>query len=57
MPAVDTLEVGEPAGLHLLCRGLPLLTLCAVSFAFLRPTWPVIGSALAVVGALALSGA
>lgn len=35
---------------HLLCCGIPLLLLSGVSLAFLRPTWPVIGSALAVVG-------
>lgn len=39
------------AVLHFLCCGVPLLILSGVSLAFLRPTWPVIGSAFAVLGA------
>jgi FtsH-binding integral membrane protein len=38
------------AGLHLLCCGIPLLLLAGVSFSFVWPTWPVIGSVLMVLG-------
>jgi uncharacterized membrane protein YqjE len=38
------------AGLHLLCCGIPLLLLTGVSFTFVWPTWPVIGSVLMVLG-------
>ena len=38
--------------LHLLCCGLPLLLLSGVSLAFLRPTWPALGSGLAIVGVI-----
>lgn len=44
--------VGVFAALHLLCCGIPLLLLSGVSLAFLAPHWPVIGVALAVLGAV-----
>lgn len=36
--------------LHLLCCGIPLLLLAGVSFAFVWPSWPVIGAVLMVLG-------
>jgi uncharacterized membrane protein YqjE len=38
------------AFLHLLCCGIPLLLLAGISFTFVWPTWPVIGSVLMVLG-------
>jgi hypothetical protein len=38
------------AGLHLICCGIPLLLLTGVSFSFVWPTWPVIGSVLMALG-------
>jgi hypothetical protein len=38
------------AGLHLLCCGIPLLLLAGVSFTFVWPSWPVIGSVLMLLG-------
>lgn len=49
-------ESGRPGGfwlfavLHLVCCGIPLLLLSGVSLAFLAPSWPMIGGALAVLG-------
>lgn len=38
------------AVLHVLCCGIPLLLLSGVSLAFLAPTWPIWGGALAALG-------
>jgi hypothetical protein len=38
------------AGLHLLCCGIPLLLLTGISFTFVWPSWPVIGSVLMLLG-------
>lgn len=40
------------AALHLLCCGIPLLLLSGVSLAFLAPSWPFWGGALAVLGVI-----
>lgn len=36
--------------LHLVCCGIPLLLLSGISLAFLVPSWPLAGGALAVLG-------
>lgn len=41
--------IGLFAALHLLCCGIPLLLLSGLSLAFLVPSWPVIGSMLALL--------
>lgn len=46
------LAVAVFAILHILCCGIPLLLLSSVSLAFLVPSWPVIGSILAVLGVI-----
>lgn len=38
------------AVLHLACCGIPLLLLSGVSLAFLVPSWPLVGGALAILG-------
>lgn len=38
--------------LHLLCCGIPLLLLAGVSFTFVWPTWPVIGTGLMLLGVI-----
>ena len=39
------------AGVLLVCCALPLLLASAVSLAFIKPYWPVVGGALAIAGA------
>ncbi len=36
--------------MHFLCCGLPLLLASGFSLAFLKPHWPVLGVAIAVMG-------
>ena len=49
----STLRTTLFAGLHLLCCGiLLLLLLSGVSLAFLVPSWPVVGSVVAVIGVI-----
>jgi hypothetical protein len=38
------------AVLHMLCCGVPLLLLSAVSLQFLVPWWPLVGTSLMVLG-------
>jgi hypothetical protein len=38
--------------LHLVCCGIPLLLLSGISLAFLVPSWPLAGAALAVLGVI-----
>ncbi|GHB15644.1 hypothetical protein [Modicisalibacter luteus] len=47
-----TLPIALFAGLHLLCCGIPLLLLSGVSLAFLVPSWPGVGSVVAVIGVI-----
>ncbi len=44
------LAIGLLSVLHVLCCGLPLLLLSGVSLATIFPSWPVVGSILAVLG-------
>ncbi len=46
------LTIGLLSVLHVLCCGLPLLLLSGVSVATIFPSWPVVGSILAVLGAV-----
>jgi hypothetical protein len=48
----SALPIALFAGLHLLCCGIPLLLLSGVSLAFLVPSWPVVGSVVAVIGVI-----
>jgi hypothetical protein len=56
---LDSMEVAHRQGwaavaffalLHALCCGVPLLLLSVVSFQFIVPWWPVLGTALMVLG-------